>query len=52
VWRRGEVHTGFWWRIPEGKSQLEELNIDGRIILRWMFMKWCMFAWIGLIGLL
>jgi len=28
---RGEVCTGFWWGDPD---------IDGRIILRWIFRKW------------
>jgi hypothetical protein len=37
---------------PDGKSPLEDLSIDGGIILRWMFMKWYMFAWIGLIWLM
>jgi hypothetical protein len=31
VWGRGEVCTGFWWGNPD---------IDGRIILRWIFRKW------------
>jgi hypothetical protein len=52
VWRRGEVNTGFWCRKPEGKSPLEDRSIDGSIILRWMFMKWYMFAWMGLIWLM
>ena len=25
---------------PEGKRQLEETGVDGRIILRWIFRKW------------
>jgi hypothetical protein len=34
------VHTGFWWGKPEGKRHLEDLGIDGRIILKWIFKKW------------
>ena len=26
--------------IPEGKRHLEDPDIDGRIILRWIFRKW------------
>ena len=33
---------------PEGKNQLEDPNIDGRIILRWIFRKWNVGEWTGL----
>jgi len=36
---------------PEGKSHLEDPDIDGRIILRWIFRKWDVRAWTGLIWL-
>jgi hypothetical protein len=29
---------------------LEDPGVDGRIILRWIFRKWDVGAWIGLIG--
>jgi len=25
---------------PEGKRHLEDADVDGRIILRWIFRKW------------
>jgi len=37
---RGEVYTGFWWRSLGERDHLEDLGVDGRIILRWIFRKW------------
>jgi len=36
---RGEVYTGFWWGNLRERDNLEDLGIDGRIILRWIFRK-------------
>jgi hypothetical protein len=36
---------------PEGKNHLEEATVDGRVILRWIFMKWNVRALSGLIWL-
>jgi hypothetical protein len=34
-----EVYTGFWWRDPRERDHLEDLDVDGRIILKCMFKK-------------
>jgi hypothetical protein len=31
--RRGEVHTGFWWRNLRERDNLENPGVDGRTIL-------------------
>jgi hypothetical protein len=36
----GKVHTGFWWGDLRKGEDLEELGVDGRIIIEWMFKKW------------
>ena len=34
------MRTGFWWgNLMEG-AHLEDLDIDGRIIAKWIFRKW------------
>jgi hypothetical protein len=37
---KGEVHTGFWWRDLREGDHLEDPDVDGRIILKWVFKKW------------
>jgi hypothetical protein len=37
---RGDFHTGFRWGKAEGKNQLEDIAVDGRIILKWILKKW------------
>jgi len=43
------VYAGFWWDDLRKRDHLEDPDIDGRIILRWMFRKWDVGAWTGLI---
>ena len=47
--RRGV--TGFWYGNLRERDHLEDPGIDGRIILRWIFRKWYVGAWTGLIFL-
>jgi hypothetical protein len=44
------MHAGFWWVKPEGKSYMEDLDIDGRI-LNWIVKKQDGDAWTGLLWL-
>ena len=34
------MHTGFWWGNLRERNHLEELGVDGWIILKWIFKKW------------
>jgi hypothetical protein len=47
----GEVHTGFWWKDLREGDHLEDLDVDGRIILKWIFKKWDGRPWTGFIWL-
>jgi hypothetical protein len=42
------VYTGFWWKNLRGRDHLEDSNVDGRIILRWVFSQWDVGVWTGL----
>jgi hypothetical protein len=36
LWGRREMHTGFWWGNLKFRDHLENLGVDGRIILKWI----------------
>jgi hypothetical protein len=53
----GEERTGLWWGNLRERDHLEDLDVEGRIILKWIFKKWANgtltgFIWlrIGTIG--
>jgi hypothetical protein len=48
---RGRLLAGFWWRYLRGRDHLEELAVDGRILLKLIFKNWIWSAWTGLIWL-
>jgi hypothetical protein len=39
VWGRIEACTGFWWENLKEKDLLGNPDVDGRIILKWIFRK-------------
>ena len=44
-WETGEVHTRFWWG-----DLMEDLGVDGRIVINWILKEWEKEAWTGLRG--
>jgi hypothetical protein len=48
---RGEACTGFWWGNLRKRDQCRDPDVDGRIILRWIFRKWDEGQWTGSIWL-
>jgi hypothetical protein len=45
------MHTEFWWGDPREEHHLDDLGLDGRIILKYIFRVWNGEAWTGLIWL-
>jgi len=38
-WGRTEVHTGFWYQNMKVRGHLQNLGVDGGIILNWVLEK-------------
>jgi hypothetical protein len=37
---RGEAYTWLWWGNLRERDHLEDPDVDGSIILRWIFRQW------------
>jgi hypothetical protein len=42
---RGEVYTVFWWGNMRAKSQLEDPDVDGGIMWKWMWGQGLRWVW-------
>ena len=36
----GEAQRGFWWGDVMERNNLEDRDVDGKIIVKWFFKKW------------
>ena len=39
MWETGEVYRGCWWGNLRKRDHLGDPNVDGWIILRWIFQE-------------
>ena len=51
VWGRGGLHAGFWWGDSREREHLEDLGVDGNIILNGSSRYGFGEAWPGLMWL-
>jgi hypothetical protein len=45
---RREACIGFWWGNLWERDHRGDPGVDGKIILRWIFIKWDVGVWAGL----
>ena len=47
VWGRGEAYAGFWWGNLRISDHFGDPDVDGKVILRWIFRKRDVGLWTG-----
>jgi hypothetical protein len=47
--RQERCTKGFCWGDLRESDYFEDIGIDGRIILKWIFNKWNVAAWTGVL---
>ena len=43
------MYTAFWWGNPRERDNLADPDVEVRLIIRWIFRKWDVVTWTGLI---
>ena len=45
------MRVGVWWGYLSERDDLEDLDVDGKITVKWIFKKWNWEMWTGFIWL-
>ena len=48
MWETGEIHIVFLWGGLKERVHFEDLVVDRRIILKWIFKRWDEETWVEL----
>jgi hypothetical protein len=51
IGKRKKLHAWFWWGNPREEVHLDDLGVDGRIILKFILQNRIGVLWTGLIWL-
>jgi hypothetical protein len=43
--RKRGMQIGFWWESQKERDHWEEIDADGRIVLKWILYVWTGFFW-------
>jgi len=52
MWVTSEIQRGFLWGGLNEREHFEDLGVDRRKILKCIFKRWDVAAWVGLIWLM
>jgi len=52
MWETSEIQGGFTWGGLNEREHFEDLGVDRREILKCIFKRWDVAAWVGLIWLM
>jgi hypothetical protein len=45
------VYTGFWWGDLSERDNLQDVDVDGEMLLKFILKRWAGEAWTGLLRL-
>jgi hypothetical protein len=50
-WGRREMHIRYWWENQKERDHWEDVDVGGKMIVKWILEKYDRVEWTGLIWL-